>query len=318
MSVLVTGGTGSLGYHLLSLFTKTKGDLISYSHTPSVSYRFLKHVTYYEEDLLNEKALRKVLEKHMPDEIYHIAAQNSVGVSQKNPYHTLKTNILGTQCLFECVRKVIPKSRIVFISSCELYGGGRGIVDIVHKETDEIIPLTPFATSKASCELLVKQYINAFKMDIIVVRPFHFAGPSQSMHYVLPSVARQIAEIEIYDGELVVYTGNLDISRDILDVRDLARGIALLFPCGKTGEIYNICSGKARTIRELVENVIQISKQPIDIRIDPSLERSQDIPLLAGSPEKMMGLTGWKPIISIEDSLKDLYTEMKKRIQAVD
>ncbi|MFC1583956.1 GDP-mannose 4,6-dehydratase [Fibrobacterota bacterium] len=315
MSVFVTGGTGCLGYHLLSMFTKTKGQLVSYSLSSPKPYRKLKHVTYCTGDLLDEKKLSQALKEYRPDEIYHVAAQNSVGLSQKKPLDTLKTNFLGTQILFECVRKTVPRSRIVFISSDELYGSGKGVVDVIHTESDPVIPLTPFATSKASCELLAQQYINSHKMDIIIVRPFHFSGPYQSIQFVLPAVAKQIAEIILFDGELSIFTGNLDVSRDYLDVRDLARAITLLFPLGKTGEIYNICSGKARTIRDLVNILITITGKPIDIRIDPSRERPVDIPLLVGSPEKMMNLTGWKPIISIEDSLNDLYTEMKRRIK---
>jgi GDP-4-dehydro-6-deoxy-D-mannose reductase len=189
-------------------------------------------------------------------------------------------------------------------------------MEMVHRETDPIMPITPFATSKASCELLVKQYINAHKMDIVIIRPFHFAGPYQSVRFVLPSMARQIAEIELFDGELVIFAGNLDISRDYTDVRDIARGITLLSPCGKSGEIYNICSGKARTIREMIDFIIKLTGSPIDVRINPALERPVDIPLLVGSPEKMGELTGWRPMISIEDSLKDLYSEMKSRVKA--
>ncbi len=316
MSAFITGGTGSLGYHLLSVFTKTKGDLISFSLKAPKPYRFLKHVNYHQGNLLEKKSLMEALNKYKPDEIYHLAAQNSVGVSQQRPTQTLQTNILGTQILFECVRKTVPKSRIIFISSCEVYGTGKGVVDVIHRETDDINPLTSYATSKASCELIAKQYINAHRLDIIVVRPFHFSGPNQSLGYVLPSVAKQLAEIDLYDGELSLFTGNLDISRDFLDVRDMARAIALLFPCGQTGEIYNVCSGKARTIRELAEYMINITGKPVDIKINPALERTLDIPQLVGSPEKLMSLTGWKPIISIEDSVRDLYSEMKKRIQS--
>lgn len=315
MSILVTGGTGCLGFHLLSIFTRTKGNLISYSQSAPPPYRKLKHVNYHEGDILDEKDLTNVLNEHKPDEIYHLAAQNSVGISQKKPFQTLQTNIMGTQCLLESVRKTVPKSRIMFISSSEIYGANKGVVDVVHQESDPAVPLTPFATSKSAGELLVRQYINAHGMDIVIIRPFHYTGPYQSAMYVLPSIARQLVDIDLNDGELSIYAGNLDISRDYLDVRDLARGISLLAKTGKTGDVYNICSGKATPIRELVNELITLLKKPVDIRIDPSLERPMDIPLLVGSPVKMIGLTGWKPIISITDSLKDLYSEMKRRVK---
>lgn len=315
MSVLVTGGTGCLGHHLLSVFTRAKGELISYSQHLSKPFRSLNHVKYYQGDLLDYKALSDVISEHKPEEIYHLAAQNSVGLSQKKPYLTLETNILGTQNLFECIRKIVPKTRVVFVSSSEVYGGGKGNMDIVHPESDPVIPLTPFATSKAAGELLALQYSKSNQLDVVIARPFHFTGPLQSINYVLPSVASQIADIELNDGELSIYAGNLDISRDYVDVRDLARGIVLLMNSAKNGEIYNICSGKALTIRDHINYLIRLSKKPIEIHINPNLERPIDIPMLVGSPEKIMNLTGWKPIISIEDSLKDLYAEIKIRIQ---
>jgi GDP-4-dehydro-6-deoxy-D-mannose reductase len=116
-------------------------------------------------------------------------------------------------------------------------------MDVIHTETDTVIPLTPFATSKAGGELIAQQYFNSHKLDMIIVRPFHFTGPYQSIQFVLAAVAKQIAEIILFDGELSIFTGNLDISRDYVDVRDLARGIILLAAKGKTGNIYNICSG---------------------------------------------------------------------------
>ncbi len=315
MSVLVTGGTGCLGHHLLNIFTRTKGELISYSFDQPRPRNKLKHVTYYTGNILDTELLIKILNEHQPTEIYHLAAQNSVGVSQKKPFLTLQTNVLGTQNLFECLRKTVPKSRVVVVSTCEVYGGGKGVVEMIHSEKDPIIPMTPLATSKSACELIAQQYINSHGMNVSIVRPFHYTGPFQSIQYVLPSIARQIAEIELYDRELTIYAGNLDISRDFTDVRESARGIALTMSTGQPGEVYNICSGKAIPIRELVEMLIRQTKLPIDIRIDPALERHVDIPMLVGSPEKLMTLSGWKPIISIEDSLKDLYSEMKRRIK---
>ena len=186
MSVLVTGGTGCLGYHLLSLFTRTKGELYSLSLDQPNPHRQLKHVQYIQGDILDDKILLDVLKQYKPKEIFHLAAQNSVGISQKKPFQTLQTNIMGTQNLFECVRKTVPKSRVVFVSSCEVYGGGKGVVDVIHTEKDPVIPLTPFATSKASCELLARQYVNAHKLDIVIARPFHFTGPSSRATWTYP------------------------------------------------------------------------------------------------------------------------------------
>jgi GDP-4-dehydro-6-deoxy-D-mannose reductase len=317
MSVLVTGGTCCLGYHLLSLLSHGKEHLASYSGEDPEPHMTLQHVSYVTGDLLDFKNLLQVLSDHRPTEIYHMVSQGfSLGSPQNKPNAILQFLILGTQNLFEAARLTVPKARILLVTSSEIYGAGRGVVDVIHRETDPPIPFTPYATALAACELLAKQYMVAHNLDIVTIRPFSSTGPLQERKFVLPSVAAQIASIEMYDGETVIYTGNLDVSRDYLDVRDQARAIAMLAKRGGPGEVYNVCSGKARTIRDLVHYLIGISGCPIEIRIDPALERAIDIPLLVGSPEKIMSLTGWKPIISIEDSLKDLYSEIKSRLQA--
>jgi GDP-4-dehydro-6-deoxy-D-mannose reductase len=317
MSIFLTGGTCCLGYHLLSLLSHGKDRLVSYSAEDNESPKTLQDVTYVTGDLLDFKNLLQALGEHRPTEIYHMVSQGfSLGTSQLKPNAILQLLILGTQNLFEAVRLTVPKARVLLVSSSEIYGAGRGVVDVIHRETDPPIPFTPYATALAACELLAKQFICAHSLDIVTIRPFSSTGPYQERKFVLPSVAVQIASIEMYDGETAIYTGNLDVSRDYLDVRDQARAIAMLAKRANTGEVYNVCSGKARTIRDLVNFLISLSGCPIETRIDPALERAIDIPLLVGSPEKIMTLTGWKPLISIEDSLKDLYTDIKNRLQA--
>lgn len=314
MSILVTGGTGCLGHHILSSAIRSKGKLLSFGQDLPAPELSFKHVEYLKGDICDEKQLLEILRQHKPEEIYHAAAQNSVGISQIRPTDTIQSNILGTQILFECIRKTVPKAKVIFISSCEVYGGGRGVTQILHRENDAPAPMSAFATSKASGELLAKQYFLAHGMNIITVRPFHFMGPSQSTRYAIPEIAKQIAEIELHQGELCIYTGNLDVVRDYTDVRDIARGILMISQAGVPGEIYNICSGKGRTIREMVENLILLSGLPIEIRFDPKRERAVDIPLLVGSPEKIQSLTGWRPMIALDDSLKDVYTDLKNRL----
>jgi GDP-4-dehydro-6-deoxy-D-mannose reductase len=224
--------------------------------------------------------------------------------------------IIGAYNLFEAARHAAPRARVLLVSSAEIYGGGRGVMDVIHRESDPPVPLTPYATAVASCELVARQFTGAHHSDIVVARAFGVTGPYQDRKFVLSSAASQIAAIQLYDGETVIYTGNLDVSRDYLDVRDQARALALLIKRGRPGEVYNVCSGKVRTIRDLVMFLIGLSGAPIEIRIDPALERSIDIPLLVGSPEKLISLTGWKPMISLEDSLRDLYEETKVRLAA--
>ena len=314
MSVLITGCNSCLGYHLLNLLPHTEEQVIALSSELPPEPLRLPHVRYLAANLSDHKKTLSLLSETKPTEIYHLVSQEfSLGMTGMKSAALLQFFIMGAYNLFEAARQAVPKARILLVSSAEVYGGGRGVMDVIHRETDVPLPFTPYATAMASCELAARQFVAAHNLDIVIARPFGVTGPFQDRKFVLSSAAAQIASIELNDGETVIYTGNLDVSRDYLDVRDQARAMALLVKRGKTGDIYNVCSGKVRTVRDLVQFLIGLSRCPIETRINPALERSIDIPLLVGSPEKLMTLTGWKPMISLEDSLRDLYGEIKNR-----
>lgn len=314
MNILVTGCNSTLGYHLLNLLPHDEGSLVALSSEAVQDRLRLPHVTYVTADLSDYKQVLSILNTWKPDEAYHLVSQEfSLGMPGMKPTALLNFFTTGAYNLLEGLRHASPKARVVLASSAEVYGGRKGMMDVLHRESDRYLPLTPYAVAQASCELLARQFVHAHGMDVVTARPFGVTGPHQPEKFVLSSTASQIAAIELHDGETAIYTGNLDVSRDYLDVRDMARAFALLMKRGVTGETYNVCSGKVRTIRDLVQFLIHLSGCPIEIRIDPALERAVDIPLLAGSPEKFMSLTGWKPMISLEDSLRDLYAEIKTR-----
>jgi len=314
VSIFVTGCNSTLGYHLLNLLPHDGGGIVALAAEPVPESLRLPHVTYVTSDLSDYKDVSALVGTWKPTEVYHLVSQEfSLGKPGMKPPVLLQFFTTGLYHTLESLRQLSPKARLVLASSAEIYGGRKGMMDILHRETDRFQPMTAYAAAQASCELLARQFVHAHGLDAVIARPFSVTGPHQPEKFVLSSTASQIASIELNDGETAIYTGNLDISRDYIDVRDQARAFTLLMKRGQTGETYNICSGKVRTIRDLVQFLIQLSGYPIEIRIDPPLERAVDIPLLAGSPEKLMELTGWKPMISLEDSLRDLYAEIKIR-----
>ena len=312
MSILVTGGTGALGYHILSSLVGTTHDLFSFSDEQPQPWQKVEGVQYLNGDLLNFKHMQEVIQYVQPTHIYHLASQSSVGLSYKKPYETLNINLLGTQNLLETVRQNCPKAKVMLLSSSEIYGRTDHQLTYLHKETDAPNPLTPYATSKACMELLGNQFKNAYGLHIVFVRPFHFTGPHHSRRFVIPSITYQLVKIKYYGSEPTIYSGSLDISRDVIDVRDVARGMIQLLNQSEPGEVYNLCCGKSYTFRELTEMLVDIAGVSVDFRFDPGYERSNDIPLLIGNPEKAMSM-GWKPMISVEDSLTDLFNEMVLR-----
>ncbi|SMP38172.1 GDP-mannose 4,6-dehydratase [Fibrobacter sp. UWB10] len=312
MSILVTGGTGALGYHILSSLVGTTHDLYSFSDEQPQPWQKVDGVEYLNGDLLNFKHMQDVIQFVQPTHIYHLASQSSVGLSYKKPYETLNINLLGTQNLLEAVRQNCPKAKVMLLSSSEIYGRTDHQLTYLHKESDAPNPLTPYATSKACMELLGNQFKNAYGLHVVFARPFHFTGPHHSRRFVIPSITYQLVKIKYYGAEPTIYSGSLDISRDVIDVRDVARGMIQLLNQSEPGEAYNLCCGKSYTFRELTEMLVDIAEVSVDFRFDPGYERSNDIPLLIGDPTKAMNM-GWKPMISVEDSLTDLFNEMVLR-----
>ncbi len=312
MSVLVTGGTGTLGFYILSNLSSTSHDLYSFSDEQPQPWQKVEGATYLNGNLLNFKEVYDMLQRVQPTYIYHLASQSSVGLSYQKPYETLNINLLGTQTLLEAARQVCPKAKILLLSSSEIYGRTERHLTYLHKETDLPNPLTPYATSKACMELLGNQFRNAHGLHIVFARPFHFTGPHHSRRFVLPSITYQLVKIKYYGAEPVVYSGSLDVSRDVVDVRDVARGMIQILNTAESGEAFNICSGKSYTFRELVEMLVDIAGVSVDFRVDPAFERSNDIPLLIGDPTKITNL-GWKPMVCMDDCLTDLFNEMVVR-----
>ena len=178
----------------------------------------------------------------------------------------------------EVVRQACPRAKVLLLSSSEIYGRTEEHLTTLHKETNPPNPLTPYASSKACMEILGNQFRNAYGLHIVFVRPFHFTGPHHSRRFAIPSITYQLVKIKHYGNEPVLFTGSLDISRDVVDVRDVARGMIQVLNGSESGSVYNICCGKSYTFRELTEFLIDIAGVNVDFRFDPSLERTNDIP----------------------------------------
>ena len=259
MKVLVTGGTGALGYHILSSLYRDSIELHSFSDELPQPWQKVENVQYHTGNLLDFQEMLEQIKQIQPDHVYHLASQSSVGISYKKPFETLSTNLLGTQNLLEAIRQVVPKAKTLLLSSSEIYGRTSELLTRLHKETDLPNPLTPYATSKACMELLGNQFRNAYGLHIVIVRPFHFTGPHHSRRFAIPSITNQLVRIKKYGAEPVVISGSLDISRDIVDVRDVARGTIQILNSAESGEIFNICSGSSYTFRELVDLLVEIA-----------------------------------------------------------
>jgi GDP-4-dehydro-6-deoxy-D-mannose reductase len=179
-------------------------------------------------------------------------------------------------------------------------------------------PISPYGASKADQDLLGEQYARTFGLDVVRVRSFPHTGPGQAEPYLFPSVARRIAEAEAGQGPSTVTVGNIDVVRDLLDVRDVARAYLLLMERGRTGEAYNVCGGRGRILRENLEELCGLARVPVRLEVDRSRRRPADTAWMVGDPSKLETDTGWRPAIGWRETANDLLEDARAWMAGVE
>ena len=319
MKVLITGITGFVGSHLAE-FLLTKGGVELHgierwrSKTENIDH-VVDKLILHECDIRDASSVREVIEKVRPESIFHLAAQSFVLSSWRAPAETLTTNIIGQLNIFEAVRQIGINPLIQIAGSSEEYG-------LVHedelpiKETNPLRPLSPYAVSKVGQDLLAYQYYQSYKLNVVRTRGFNHTGPKRGVVFACSNFAKQIAMIEKNLQEPVIHVGNLDAKRDFTDVRDMIRGYCLSLEKGQPGEVYNICSGKIYSIKEVLNMLLGFTKAKVEVKQDPGRMRPSDVPVLFGDNSKFVKQTGWSPTIPFEQTLKDLLDYWRDKIGA--
>jgi GDP-4-dehydro-6-deoxy-D-mannose reductase len=312
--VLVTGGAGFAGRHLVDLLRAEGVDCLAPSRR--------------ELDLRDGDAVAAFVGEAAPAAVIHLAALSSVARSWERAGETLLGNVEMTLNLLEAVRGGAPEAAVVLVDSGQVYGVPD---ELPVTEAAALRPGSPYAVSKASCELLGSQYARAHGMRVVQMRSFNHAGPGQSEEYVLSSLTRQIAAAEVEGrSECVLRTGNPDSARDFTDVRDVVRAYYLVAdreagafddPGSEATEdpgsrVFNVCSGKAVSVSELVEAASACAQIPVRHEVDESLVRANDIPTLYGSHDRLTEACGWKPEIPLERTVLDALGWWRMRLAA--
>jgi GDP-4-dehydro-6-deoxy-D-mannose reductase len=319
MRVLITGITGFVGSHMaeyaLAKGAQVFGSTRWRSKTENIEHLRSK-VTFIESDLRDLSSVRALLETSVPDYVVHLAAQSFVGVSWHAPAETLTTNIISQVNLLEALRGLKMSPRFLAVGSSEEYG----LVledEVPIKETNPLRPLSPYAVSKVTQDMMGYQYFKSYGLPIIRTRAFNHEGPRRGDVFVTSNFARQVAEIEAGLREPVVYVGDLTPRRDYSDVRDIVRGYWLLLERGEPGEVYNLCSGRAWSIQAVLDFVLNLSTvKGIEVKTDPARLRPSDVMILEGDPTKMHKATGWKAEIPFERTLTELLDYWRQRTRA--
>jgi GDP-4-dehydro-6-deoxy-D-mannose reductase len=312
LKVFISGATGFVGHHFIDFLSSSVYKIYgtSYPHHPPPSE---KNIFFL--DIRKEGEVFRIIKRIKPRWIFHFAAVSNVGHSWKMRTETLETNLMGTFYFLEAVRKFCPQSRILFISSSDIYGGMPSEGGFL-KEEDSIHVLSPYSFSKVSGELLSQFYSEVEDLDILIARPFPHTGPGQSPDFVCSDWACQIARIEENLSKPVIKVGNLEVKRDFSDVRDVVRAYFLLMKKGKRGETYNVCSKKAVSLKKILDILLSYSSYEITVQTDTQKFRKADISLLVGSNQKIREDTSWKPKIPLEKTLLDLLEYWRKKIKS--
>jgi GDP-4-dehydro-6-deoxy-D-mannose reductase len=302
MKVLITGATGFVGQHLINILKKDHQIIGLDRSSPQEK---LENIVFQSVDITNKEAVLAILDKEKPDAIVHLAA---IAITWRQDAQVVfKVNFNGTLNLYQAVIELKEKDgynpKIIFISSADVYGKVTSLENI--SEQALLNPLNFYATSKVAADRLSYQVAQTYKLNTLIIRPFTHTGPGQQKGFFIPDMASQIVELEKNNGgELLV--GNLESTRDYLDVRDVVRAYKYFIENDFTpGDVFNVCSSRGIKISELLDLLLKNSTKKIVIKQDPTRFRLIDTPFLIGNNQKLINATGWKPEIPIEQTLKD-------------
>lgn len=301
--ILIIGAAGFVGNHLIDYILSEKKDWrITATKMPKEIIN--KDIETIDLNILEYEQITDVLNRVRPDYIFHLAAQSSVALSWKNPQLTIDINIKGAVNVLDAIRSLDYKPRLLMIGSGEEYGHVRP-EEVPIIEDNNTRPGNIYAATKAAQNMISKIYADGYKMDIMSTRSFNHTGPNQAPMFVVADFCKQVADIEKGSQEPVINVGNLSARRDFTDVRDVVRAYCLLMEKGRSGETYNVGSGHALEIRQILDTIVSMSDREIAVNVDPKKLRPVDVPIIEADITKIKNDTGWEPQISIEQTIRE-------------
>lgn len=307
----ITGFSGFVSRHFMDYLDNHEIEAIILGADvtrPDFLYENYKNVvcTFRELDLLNQNDILKMLQEFRPDYILHLASYSSVAYSWKQPIVSFRNNTNIFLNLLQSVYELGLSCRILSVGSSEEYGNVSP-EDLPLTEDHPLNPISPYAAARVSQELLSKVYADGYGLDIVITRSFNHIGPYQKDTFAIPAFANQLLESKrkgLDQGDVIV--GDVSIIRDFIDVRDVVAAYYALFERGLKGQVYNICSGQGVALKTVIERMGILLNININIIKNTSLMRPNDNQAIIGSNQKIATQLGWKPFISLEQSLVDI------------
>jgi GDP-4-dehydro-6-deoxy-D-mannose reductase len=312
---LITGASGFVASHFMdylydnNIKCRILGlDMIS----PQIDlgrYSDKLDISFSITDLMDKSALMTAVRNFEPDYVLHLAAYSSVAYSWKFPSESFTNNSVIFLNLIDVIHETVPNCRVLSVGSSEEYGNVSRSELPLH-ESQRINPLSPYAVARVAQELMSKVYVKAYNMNIIMTRSFNHIGPRQDDRFVVPSFIKRILDLkQMGKTEGEIETGDVSIIRDFIDVRDVVKAYYTLLEIGTSGEIYNVCSGKAMSLSNIIEIISNDLGVKVKTRVNPAFLRPDDNKEIVGSPYKIESELGWRAERDIKETIHDMIVE---------
>jgi len=318
MRVLITGIAGFAGSHLAERLAAAGHEIFG-TQLPGEGlenlYTVRGELDLIRCDVTSRADVLRAFERAEPDWVFHLAGQASVGDSFHNPGLTIDVNVKGTVNVLEAARLHPTPPRVLIVTSAEVYGN-RSEEEVPLIEDSPFFPVHTYAVSKVATHYLGQAYYRTHGVPVIEARPFNHIGPRQRLGFVVPDFASQLAQIMDGEREPVIGVGNLAAKRDFTDVRDVVRAYDLLAHHGEPGVVYNICSGQAYAIQEILDRLLALCDRPVRVEIDQWRKRPSKVPITLGSAERLKACTGWEPELNLEQTLADTLLYWRQVLKA--
>jgi GDP-4-dehydro-6-deoxy-D-mannose reductase len=306
---IVTGAGGFAGGFLIDRLAG-RGALIGWHRPGSTPPAWAPPIDWDAVDLTDREGVARAIARARPSRVFHLAGAADVGESWRTSGHHLRTNALGTHHLLAAIRHSVPACRVLVTSSAMIYRSTDAPLD----EHAPVGPASPYGFSKLAQDAMAEAAARDEGLDVVIARPFNQIGPRQSAAFALSNFARQLARIEAGVEPPELRVGNIDARRDITDVRDVVAAYERLMTHGVRARSYNVCSGRAWRIRDLLDELLHLAPVRARVSVDPTRLRPFDVPIVQGNAARIRAELGWTPGIPVETSLRDMLDWWRRTI----